>query len=417
MLVNGKDLAKLLEEKERAFGCGVGRRWVMENLQQSFDKKEISPTDFSLRDLACHLIDGGHEMIDNWSRDRRAGGMVTEAVHSADTGAFSNITGQLFFNAIKEAMQLDELIGDQLVSTFESNIQGRELVPGISSAADEFETPLKEGKDYPLLGMAEEFIEIPAATKHGGILGITREALIADRTGILVERARGIGTGLAIRREKQILDVVIGAINPYSYKREARLTYGDGATAGQAMGFLNEGTAALVNYTDLQEVAELFYAMRDPGNGEPLGHTPTTIVCGKNLQWTARHIIRDTEVRLQEALVRAAGAVEIASTGSNRIPWDLTILSNEWVIQRLLAGTGAGGIAAADRDAANLYWFIGKPTAAFCWKQIWPLTVEEAPNNNQAQFNRDVWLQFKTSYKGVAGVREPRLMVRSDGTA
>jgi len=37
--------------------------------------------------------------------------------------------------------------------------------------------------------------------------------------------------------------------------------------------------------------------------------------------------------------------------------------------------------------------------------------------NNEAMFNSDVAMRFKVSYKGIAGVREPRYMIRSDGTA
>jgi len=183
------------------------------------------------------------------------------------------------------------------------------------------------------------------------------------------------------------------------------------------LGFLNEATAALVNYTDIMEVAELFYAMRNPTTNEPLGHDPDTVICCKNLSWTAAAVFHDTDLDLVD---RAAAAGQIGSHGKNRIPssYQCKILSNEWVTQAILnANGGAGGITAADRDAANAYWFIGKPTKAFCWKEIWPLTVEEAPNNSEAQFNRDIWMQFKGSYKGVAGVREPRLMIRSDGTA
>ena len=53
---------------------------------------------------------------------------------------------------------------------------------------------------------------------------------------------------------------------------------------------------------------------------------------------------------------------------------------------------------------------------AFVWKEIWPLTVIEEQTNAKVSFEQDIVLRFKASYKGVAGVKNPRFMIRSDGT-
>lgn len=397
MLVKAKDLRKLYTEK--------GRAWTLHHVNEAIEKKEVTPYDFSLRDMAENLIPDGREYVSLMARSQGSQ-TVLEDVASVDTSAFSNIIGQLIFSIIQEAMKLDELIGDQLVTVMPSNFQEDEILPGISMASDEFAEEVPEGIDFPLVGLAEETVRIPRAQKHGGILGITREAVIADRTGFLIERGRSIGQGLAIRREKQILDVFVGAVNPYVRKGIARNTYANIAATSY---FDNIITDALVNYTDVQAAAELFFQMRDPNTGEPLGHSPTTFVCCPSLMWTARPVFRDTSVEL--GLTDTAPGIR--SKGNNRIPWDLELLSNEWLTMRLFEGA----VVAADRAAALLYWFIGRPRDAFVWKQIWPLTVVEAPDNNEAQFTADVMVRFKVSYKGVAGVREPRYMIRSDGTA
>ena len=394
MLVKGKDLKKYWKEK--------GRAKTLHHVQEALQKKEISIYDISLRDLACHLVDDGHDVVNEMTQ---RGQVVMEDVASVDTSAFTSITGQFIFSAIQEAMQLDELIGDKLVTVMPSSFQDEERLPGISMSADEYVDEVPEGINYPLVGLAEEYIQIPRAQKHGGILGITREMIIADRTGLLIERARSIGAGLAIRREKQILDVFVGAVNPYVRKNIARNTYAN--IAGTSY-FDNIITDALVDYTDVQAAANLFFQMRDPNTGEPLGHSPTTFVCCPDLMWTARPVFRDTTVRLG----LADTAPGILSQGENRIPWNLELLTNEWLTMRL----HHGAVVAADRPAAVAFWFIGRPRDAFVWKEIWPLSVEEAPTNNEAQFTADIWARFKVSYKGVAGVREPRYMIRSNGT-
>ena len=403
ILVKGKDLKKLVKEK--------GLPWTKHHLQESFDKKEITPNDFSLRDMFRNMVEDGGEALDTWESDRRRGGHVTEAVHAIDTGAVANLIGQLFFNAIQDAMTLDTFIGDQLCGPFPSNLQGEEKVPGIGSVADEFANNVTEGEPYPPVGLAEEYVTIPAAEKKGGIIGVTKEALIADRTTILLERMGSLGSGLGIRREKSIIDVAIGAVNPYSYKGEARLTYGDGATAGEAMGFINETGEALVNETDIQVAENLYRRMRSTTTTEPLGYQPTVLLVTPALEWQARGIIRSTQIR--EGAVGAAPAQQ--QIGPPRMPtWaaNLTLLTNEWLRDRLLAAiaAGAGGLTGLDAD---VIWFLGTPERAFCWKEIWPLSVEEEPTNSVVQFEQDVVMRFKGSYKGVAGVREPRLMIRS----
>jgi hypothetical protein len=402
MLVKAKDLRKLYKEK--------GRAWTCHHVRESIEKKELSPHDFSLRDMAAELIPDGHEFLAMMSRSRGSGSeAILEDASSVDTSAFTNITGQLLFSAINQAMELDELIGDQLCVTMPSTFQDDERIPGISTGRDEFAEEVPEGENYPLVGLSEEYVTIPRAEKRGGIIGITREMVIADRTGFLLERAGAIGKGLAIRREKSIIDVFIGGVNPYVRKGIARNTYAN--VAGTSY-FDNIITDALVNYTDVQAAAALYYQMRDPNTGEPLAQSPSIFVCCPELTWTAKAVFHDTSVEL--GLTDTAPGIR--SRGSNRIPWTLKMLANEWITLRLLANNGNGGLTVANRAQAITHWFLGRPDA-FVWKEIWPLSVEQAPANNEAQFTSDVWARYKVSYKGVAGVREPRYMIRSDGTA
>ena len=409
MEVKGKRLRAMFDSYKRDPRIENPAEYLHDQVQESLDSGEIKPEDFSLRDLFTNLVPSGWEMLHDWDRSRRRGGhIVMEAVHAVDSATFASITGQLVFSAVQDSMALDEGISDQLVTVFPSQFQNAELVPGITAVSDEFADEVAEGDPYPIIGLAAEDITLPRAEKHGGILPITREAIIADRTGVLIERAQTVGRAAGLRKEKDILRVVIGGVNPYIRKGEARNTY-----ASTGMGFDNDGTPNLVNYTDIQEQDELFHAIREPNTNEPLGFRPTTIVCSPQLAWTARHVVRDTQVRL--GLIDTAPGIQ--SIGANRIPYNLDILSNEFLVDAIMDTAANGGLAVAARADANLYWWLGNPRAAFVWKEIWGLTTEEAPVNNEAQFSQDVWFRVKVSYKGCPGVREPRVMVRSDGTA
>jgi hypothetical protein len=403
-MLRAKELRKMWTEDAKG---------TADHVTESAKKKEISLEDFSIRELAEELIPDGREYVRMMDPKNRSG--VLEAAHAVDTAAFSHITGQLIFSTMMQSLELQNLIGDRLVTVMPSQFQEEELVPGISPNSDEYEQEITQGEDYPIVGLSENYITLPRAEKHGGILPITREAVIADRTGMLVEMARKVSQGLAIRREKTILDTFIGAVNPYSYKGEARITYHD-----TAMGFDNIATDGLLNYTDIEAVSQLFLRMRDPSTGEPLGHRPTTIVVAPQLEWVARRVIQ-TAGLVQTGVgheVRAGGVVtqDISTVGGNLIPWGLEILTNDWLWNRLLAADGVSGLD-TDGTKAAAFWFLGRPREAFVWKEIWATTVEEAGVNNEAQFVQDIWFRFKVGYKGAPGVVEPRLMIRSDGTA
>lgn len=248
-----------------------GPQYVHNQMEKGLREKTFSLEDFSIRDLAENLIPDGHEFMRLLDPRNQSG--VLEATHAVDTAAFSHITGQLIFSTIMASLEMQGLIGDRLCTTVQSTFQNEELVPGISPNSDEYADEITEGDDYPLVGLSENYIRLPRAEKRGGILPITREAVIADRTGQLVDTARKVGNGLAIRREKLILDTFIGAVNPYQYKGEARITYHN-----TDMGFDNIATDALVNYTDIENASQLFLRMRDPSTGEPLNSLPNTIV-------------------------------------------------------------------------------------------------------------------------------------------
>lgn len=390
-------MAYAAKQLQKMLKCN-GESWLLGHVLE----EKLTLSDFSIRDLAQQLIPDGHEYLQ--LLEDQEGERQLEAIDAVDTSAFSHIIGQIMFTAIQDAMTLDTLIGDKLVADFPSKILDKETLPGISAVSDEFDTPIGEGKPYPSVGMSEEYISIPKPEKRGGILNITREALIADRTGVLVERARSIGEGLAINREKRILNVVIGAVNPYARNGVDRNTYHD-----TDMGFDNIIVDQLVDFTDIQAADERFHRMRDPNTGEPLGVAPTTILTVPALMWTAHAILHDTTAALTD---RANAVGQISSQGTNRVPYNLELLSNEWFREQLLAGIAAskGQLAGLTVDRT---WIMGNFKKAFLYKTIWPLSVVEAPANNEMEFTADVWMRFKCSEFGVAGVREPRLVIFS----
>lgn len=407
MVSKGRELRKMIDSARRDSKLVDPDGYINDEMTHLLEEGQTKPSDFSIQDLFIHLIDGGQELCNNWARADKKGQLVTEGATAVDTADFSRITGQIVFSAILKSYKLATGISDRLVTPFPSVFLDTEKVPGIAATADQYADPIPQGHPYPLVGMSATDILLPAAEKRGGIIPITREAIIADRTGKLLQEAATVGKGMGLNKEKRIIRVFIGAVNPYVFKGEARVTYHD-----TAMGFDNEAVDTLVDFTDIRNLDELFHAMSDPTNNEPLDVSPTTIVCGDELAWQARSIVRNVQVR--EGNITAAPAIQGVNEG-NRIPYDLEIIHNEFLIRELILGDGEGGLDTSTRDKANAYWFFGNPKAAFVYKEIWTLTTEEAPMNNEEQFRSDIWHRVKVSEMGVPGVLEPRVIIRCDG--
>lgn len=391
--------------------------------QMQFQLSEgLKAEEYGLNDLFVNLVDGGQERVNDWARAGRKGQQIVESATAVTTADFALIAEQLAFSVVLDAYTLATGISDKLATTFPSVYQETELIPGVAVTSDEYATPIPEGKPYPLVGMTPSTIRLPAAEKRGGILPITREMIIRDNTGLLLQRAQTVGQGMGLSKEKRIIDTFIGADPSYIRKEEARATYAVSA-AGTNMGFTNLGTEILTDFTDIRILSDLFYAMSDPDINEPLDVSPTTIVCGDNLAWQARSIVRNVQVRdgTGARVARATPTVGVDTdiigiNDGNRIPFDLEIVHNEFLIRRLIARTGAGGLTSGDRALSNAHWWFGNPMKAFVYKEIWAMTSEQAPLNNEAQFEKDTWFRIKVSEKGIPGIREPRAIIRSDGT-
>ncbi len=407
-MYKARNLRKMIESAKRDPDIDDPAQYIQDHMTYLLTEGGEKPENFSLQDLFVNLIDGGQELCNNWARAHKKGQQVTEGTGAVDTGDFSRITGQLVFSAIQDSYKLATGISDKLVSNFPSEFQESELVPGIAATADHYEQEIPEGHPYPLIGMAATDIRLPRGEKRGGIIPITREAVIGDRTGKLLQEARTVGQGMGINKEKRILRMFIGAVPSYVFKDEARATYHD-----TDMGFDNLHTEILTNFSDIRIVTQLFDAMSDPTNNEPLDVSPTTIVCGNDLAWQARSIVRNVQVR--EGDVTAGFGYQGENEG-NRIPFDLEIIHNDFLIRELILQTGEGGLTSGNRALANAHWWFGNPKAAFVYKENWALTIEEAPMNNEEQFRSDIWHRVKVSEKGVPAVREPRAIIRSGGT-
>jgi len=368
-----------------------------EYLSEAASAGEIKINDLSLRGLFEAVVEDGREILDRMDPSKKSSSMrLVEAANAVDLSAFSNITGQIIFGEIKKEYALATMIADMLCRTRPSPFPYGEKVPGIGGLGDIAEI-VDEGKEYPTVGMNEEYIEYPRPQKRGFIVPVTREALVFDRTGLVAERAGKGAKWLGLNKEKRVLDNVFGVTNSYKRNGTATNTY---LTSGA---YINNQANSLVDWTDIENAELLFDAMTDPNTGEPLGwQGRMTLIVPSALKMTAYRISHATDIRFGDgaSLTTAAYGQNPVNDAKGRLAQDggLDILSTQYVKSR----TGSAST-----------WFFGRPKEAFVYNEVWAIESDTAPTGNTAQFTRDIELQFKTGEYGVPGVEEPRYMTKN----
>src|SRR5208283_1805144 len=96
-----------------------------------------------------------------------------------------------------------------------------ERIPGVALPRDAGEdfVEAEEMDELHYVGFSEEYVETPATVKRQLGIAITKEAIFFDRTGLVLDRASYVGTLLGLRKEKNLLGVIVGAVNTFKEKR------------------------------------------------------------------------------------------------------------------------------------------------------------------------------------------------------
>jgi len=356
-----------------------------EDVRQAFARKELRPSDFSLRGLFEHFVKDGYELLRTF--DPRSGESVNLREAAINTGAFANITGQIFYNAILQAYESPQFIGDSLVTVQSTQLSG-EKIPGISNLGDVAKS-VDEGKDFPTAGVVEEWIETPDTQKYGFIDEVTKEAIFFDRTGLLIQRAGKVGEALGISREKRILSVVLGVTNNYKRNGQSYDTYDNNSGYHDFDNLI--ASNGLSDWTNIDACRNAFDKITDPNTGEPIVINPNTLIIPGDLMYSSQFIKSATEFR------KATSSAANTTIGGNPLQMDFDIMSNAWVY---------------DTTSSATTWFFGDPRSAFAYMENWPITVTQAPPNSEAEFQRDVVARFKASERGKCVVMDPRKMIK-----
>lgn len=382
----------------------LGPAAACEKLSGLLESKQVTPHDFSVAELAEAFM--GHEWVANL-RPKSGRYYAPAELREADGSAiqyshFSAITGQIFFSEVRQAFEIPDFVFSKVVPTKPTKIQDLEKIPMISHIGDEFFVVGENGL-YPNFGVSQDWIEVAAKQKRGGIVPVTKEAILGDLTGSLLNQCRKLGEWLGLNKEKRIIDCIIdengGAVSAalgghrYHWKGTTYATYQtstpwDNVTA----------SAGLVDWTDLSEAWQTLVSITDPYTGEPFPQSPKHLVVTPQNLPIAWRILNATNVQTHSGGYAQSGNLQdyhAPSPLSAFIGGTLTLLSSPHLAAR----------AATDTD-----WWLGDLSRAFAYFENWSVQTEEAPSNSEAAFHRDVVFQYKASEKGTAATLEPRVV-------
>ena len=376
-------------------------------------RKKIGYENMSLRAIAEGIMgESWHERYKKGCYHLQMG--LRESSAAVDVSAFSNITGQLLVDRIRDNYDAPEFIGDSLfeIAPVTGGNLGLHREPWLSRVRHA-PSLLQPQQDYPETDFIEQYIDLPAVEKRGLKCSISMEMIFADKTKQALNRADDIGFRLRYDREERQLRVVIGAVNNWNYMGTAYNTY---STSNGL--YVNEKSSnQILNYTGVAELELLFSNMTDFVTGKAVLINPSGM--------QILHVPYKTpelKIALHAARTRG-GAYGTGATNVQQELDDVPLINDvdyplvkSAILWHLLTDSVATGGLAYSSAAAKEHLWMGHFKKAFVYREAMPFTTAQAPPGNPAEFNQDIAVQVKAMEWGVAGVQDPRQVVHSYNT-
>jgi len=389
-------------------------RRTVEDLQEALRRGAagepggLRPSDFRIRDLAAAGILVGGEPI---GLARLQEFCASEAIleDALDTTAFAALTRNVVNVAVLEGYTLPAFT----ISRAVREVQGNALFPRITGVSmpmkGERDLEVAEAEAIPTVGMGDEYARGGQTKKYGAIVPITKEVVMADETGAVLESAARVGELIGMERETILVDIVCGLVDDCviekRYGDPDEVTgnlFQDGDSESLGDRFVNIAELDLEDWTSIGAAEQLLASIILPGTASPVMLTRRFLLCPTQMQFTAQRILSATETR-------SAGATNTVVAGNPLSSLGITPISSPLVYSRQVAA----GVSAD--DAAGT-WFYGDLYRAVAWYKNWGLTVDE-DRDGEVAFTNDILVRFKATIRGGSVVTEPRAWARLSPSA
>jgi hypothetical protein len=382
-------------------------RRTLADLDAGFRAKHIRPSEFSLRDLASHLIEAaggplGHDglrALEGRSETLR----LLETTGAISTSAFRLVTQRMVDAAVMEGMQLPPTPLSAVLPVVDGRKRRSEFVmPSIPLEQGKNARDVQEGEEYPVLGIYGQRVKNLPVRKKAMQIPVTREAVLEDDTGALLEAARNAGMAVARLKEDLICDFLAGLIPNCVIEQLVGDTTDVTSDLFLASGrWTNSHTNVLADWTDLDDASNLLYGNTIPGTNAPAVLIQRHLLVPEQRRSLAYRILNAIETRSGTSNVVIAGNPYGGQAGAPGV----TLLVSPHLYSRQIAA----GVTAANAQGT---WYFGDLTQAFRYYQLWPIEVSEEQTPAQ-RYTHDIWVRFSVSECGVPVCVQPRVWSRN----
>ena len=370
-----------------------------EGLKQGLAAKYINPTELNLTELFIECFGYGEYKHYKANQGYTTAQVLAEAGPIMTT-SFQNISQQFLSATFMDAYSIPTAVFSSKIPTVKTT-RKYERIAGVTHVGDEADV-VEEGKSYPLVGVAEDWVDTPEVKKRGMMAQITKETITFDETGLVVERVRYLGEWLGINQEKRAIDCLIDGntvAHRYNWQGAVYASYVD--TPWDNLVASN----GLTDYRDIDDAYLNLSAIEDPATGEPQNVTMRHLVVPMGLVNAAYLAIAPMVKGTTPGYATSANPAqaEIGNPVLAKIGGAPEVLSSQLLNKRLTAAS-----------IATTTWFTGDIGGYAEWREVWPTSLDQFGAMGQLSFQQDIVQQFKASQMGAYRVKNPRKMNRNN---
>lgn len=379
-------IKNLITRMEEQHGADKRAAWLAaaQEIDNVCRSGQVDPASFSIRGVF-------EETVGNASDYRSASPeYISEALHSS---AFPIITNTIINNVLMPPYQVEVGPAMQLVSERDAVKTGSENVAGLT--AEDGPTRRREAMAYEEDSFGQKFVTIDKSD-FGRMISISRETIIDDRTGEVIDRARSIGRKAGQHQAIQIIQTVevlprtaLGEATSRAFVyngtalTQSQFYATTHATVADKLVNANTVTNAL-DSAGLKAALTLFGDMVDE-DGDKVTVTPKILLVPYALQVDAWE--------LTKSMLRADSAENA---------------KNFWGPE---GGLGLTPLASSHLST-SYYWYMGDFPAQLLWLWVWrPETATQGVGSDLA-FSNQIVMRIRYAYNGGVGHLDYRHIVR-----
>ena len=369
-----------------------------EGLADGLKQNHIRPSEFNATELFIECF-GYDEFKHYRAHDNYTTAQVLREAGPVMTSSFQNISQQFLAADFMKAYSIPTAVFTQLIPTVKTT-RKYERIAGITHVGDEADV-VEEGKSYPLVGVSEDWTDTPEVKKRGKIAQITKETIIFDETGKVVEHCKYLGKWLGVNQEKRAIDCLIDGnttAHRYNWQGTVYASYVDTPWDNLA------ASNALADETDIDNAFQLLSAIEDPATGEPQDVSLKHVIVPVGLVNKAYYALAPM-VRATIGGFATSGdpkQMEINNPVLAKIGGAPGVLSSQLLNKRMTAAS-----------IATTTWFAGDVTEYAEYREVWPVTFTQFGAGGQLENQNDIVVQFKASGMGAYRVKQPRAMTKN----